>query len=89
MKEKFISKKNYKRRHRCCRICGEKNYTLLDVHRIFPGEEGGHYEVNNCVTLCCSCHRLVHAGEIKIHGWVHSTKGDMLWIERGGKEEFL
>jgi hypothetical protein len=51
-----------------CLFCGESNYNVLDVHRIVPGAEGGKYTPMNSITLCATCHRLVHSGEIVIEG---------------------
>ncbi len=84
-----MDKKLRKRIDRCCKICGESDYNVLDVHRIIEGNKGGKYSVNNCVTICCKCHRLVHAGKIKIHSWRMSTKGMVLWCEIEGKEMYL
>ena len=86
LKKVFGNKKKFKRREGSCRICGENKYELLDTHRI---EAGGKYRVNNCVCLCTSCHRLQHAGTIKILGWVHSTKGNLLhYFDENGEEHF-
>lgn len=85
-KKPFISKKMQKRMAGCCRICKEKDYNLLDVHRIC---EGGVYSCSNTVSLCCRCHRLQQAGKIKIDGWFHSTAGRMLrWRDEQGEERF-
>lgn len=85
----FISKKAFKRRHAMCKICGEKRYKLLDVHRIVPGEQNGRYENSNCVCLCSSCHRKHHSGIICIKGWFHSTSGRLLlYINENGQEVF-
>lgn len=69
-----------------CYICGEAEYALLDVHRIVPGENGGKYTYHNTVTICCACHRLVHANKIIIDRWHMSTKGRMLHYFVDGKE---
>jgi len=85
MRKPFISKQNFKHRYSKCRICGENNYTLLDVHRVFWG---GKYENKNCVCLCVKCHRKVHNNKITIYGWVNSTKGRLLHID-DGEEKFI
>tara|TARA_Y100000310_G_C20699497_1_gene828388 strand:- start:3294 stop:3638 length:345 start_codon:yes stop_codon:yes gene_type:complete len=88
-KKTFGSKKLFKLREGFCKVCGEDRYELLDAHRIVEGSKGGKYDVNNCVCLCTSCHRLQHAGTIKILGWVHSTKGNLLhYIDKNGEEQF-
>lgn len=74
-----------------CRICGEKNYALLDIHRaVIPGKEDGKYTVANSVVLCCLHHRMEQAGQIKILGWVDSTVGNLLhYIDEDGNEQFI
>ena len=87
LKTPFKSKKYFKTISKKCYICGEKNYKLLDVHRI---KEGGKYQITNVVCLCTKCHRKHTTGIIKIIGWKHSTKGDLLhYIDENGKEIFL
>ena len=87
---KLINKKIYKRSEGKCRICGETDYDLLNVHRILPGCEQGKYSTVNTVCLCLSCHRKVHTGRITILGWYTSTKGKVLHIiKEDGKEDFV
>ena len=62
-KTTFGGKKQFKRYSKQCQICGEKEYKLLDVHRII---EGGDYSYDNCVCLCTSCHRKNHTKIISI-----------------------
>ena len=83
----FISKKTFKRRSGKCQICGEKDYTVLDTHRII---EQGSYSNDNCVSLCVKCHRKVSAGKIKTLKWVNSTIGKLLhYIDENGEEQFI
>lgn len=77
-----MDKKIYKKVRRSCCICGEKQYALLDVHRI---HEGGHYNEYNCVVLCVSCHRRHHSGLIKIIQKFYSSGGWLLEYEDGGE----
>ncbi|HGY89794.1 MAG TPA: AAA family ATPase [Planctomycetes bacterium] len=51
--------------HRC-RNCGLK--TSLHAHHIRPRSEGGPTTPRNLVTLCTSCHALVHGGCLEIEG---------------------
>jgi 5-methylcytosine-specific restriction endonuclease McrA len=84
--EYFGNKKRFKRKASKCQICGEKDYDLLDTHRI---KWGGKYSESNCVCLCSTCHRKVHAHKIKIDGWYNSTKGRVLhFFDENGKEHF-
>ena len=86
-KRAFVSKKIRKLSEGECKICGENNYTLLDVHRIVPGSA---YAFNGIIILCVTCHRLVHDDQIKILGWVNSTAGRLIHIiDKDKKEQFL
>ena len=85
----FISKKYQKLVARCCRICKEPDYSLLDVHRIIEGADGGKYSYDNSVVLCCKCHRKQQAGTITVLKWVHSTAGRLLHIIEDGVERFV
>jgi hypothetical protein len=51
-----------------CLFCGEKEYKLLDCHRIYPGEKGGTYVQRNTITSCANCHRKMHGGLIRVVG---------------------
>jgi hypothetical protein len=45
--------------HRCrMRGCGQTRF--LEVHHLVPRKAGGKNNLDNLVTLCASCHRLVH-----------------------------
>jgi predicted restriction endonuclease len=83
-------KKVFKQMAGQCRICGESNYSLLDIHRaVIPGKDDGKYTVQNSVVLCCLHHRMEQAGQIKILGWVDSTAGQLLhYIDENGIEQF-
>jgi hypothetical protein len=90
MKNPFISKKSFKRRHQKCYICGESEYKLLDVHRWrIEGKNNGKYTNDNCLCVCVKCHRLIHTNKIKIIGVFNSTCGKLLnYIDSSGKEQF-
>jgi 5-methylcytosine-specific restriction endonuclease McrA len=49
-----------------CLVCGEGRPEALTCHRITPGADGGRYEHANTVTLCATCHALLHAGKLSI-----------------------
>ena len=57
MKQPFKNKKHFKLKSKKCYICENDDYDLLHTHRI---KWGGSYSNENCVTLCCTCHTLVH-----------------------------
>jgi 5-methylcytosine-specific restriction endonuclease McrA len=88
--EAFRSKKQFKRLAGKCQICGEKEYSLLDVHRWrIEGKEGGKYSTDNCVCICCKCHRLIHDNKIKILGIYDSSMGKVInYIDEHGQEQF-
>lgn len=90
MKEARINKKVFKKTEGACRLCGENNYQLLDTHRIVHGEHGGKYTESNSVVFCSNCHRLVHAGNIKIDRYYLCSDGThKLRIFRDGTELFI
>lgn len=72
-----------------CYFCGEKEYTLLDAHRIKEGSQGGKYEWWNILVLCSNCHRRIHSELIKILGKYKCSNGTYVihYIE-DGKEKF-
>jgi hypothetical protein len=73
-----MNKKGFKKECGQCAVCDEPIYSILDVHRI---EAGGKYNRGNCVTLCCKCHRLHHAGKLNILEKRYSTAGWVLFLE--------
>jgi len=86
LKKSFPGKKILKLSSGGCRMCGETEYSVLDVHRIVPGSA---YTCFGSVVLCCRCHRLVHAGLIEIKGRFSSTDGDKIhWIDENKQEHF-
>jgi len=85
-----INKKAFKNAQGCCRLCGETNQAILDVHRILPGAEGGKYTKLNSVTLCSNCHRKVHDNQLEIVRYFLSTNGNyLLLIKENGSERFI
>lgn len=44
-----------------CQLCGYAGMPS-DIHRLFPGAQGGLYTPGNMVALCVRCHREVHRG---------------------------
>ena len=67
-----------------CFFCGESEYSLLDTHRIFPGELGGTYDRRNTLVCCAGCHRKCTVGLIEIEGKFLRTDG--LWVIHYWKE---
>ena len=92
MRHGIGKKKIFKKIAHKCKICGEDEYPLLDVHRILHGEDGGEYTIHNCVCVCNTCHRLHHSADSKltIIKLVNSTKGKLLYIiDKNGYEDFV
>ena len=48
-----------------CQICGTK-HTKLEVHHIVYRSKGGTDDEDNLITLCETCHKKVHKGEINV-----------------------
>jgi len=90
-KIKLVNKVNKKRSDKKCYFCDEKDYDLLDLHRIKEGSNGGRYTNHNTLTICCKCHRKIHAGKIKIHGKHYSTSGRFVvhYTNEKGEEVWL
>ncbi len=43
-----------------CRECGlNQEFPRLEVHRIVPEKDGGIYSLENCITVCRSCHKKI------------------------------
>lgn len=59
-KEAVLNRDSY-----TCQICGAKN-TRLEVHHIVYRSKGGTDDEDNLITLCESCHKKVHKGEINV-----------------------
>lgn len=71
-----------------CQICGyvrtKKTDMPLDTHHILEqatASSSGHIdhrhknELSNLTTLCKQCHQQVHAGKIRVDGYVEETRG--------------
>lgn len=84
-----INKKSFKAHSYCCKICGEKNQELLDVHRLKPGKEDGEYTQLNSCCLCANCHRKAHANIITIDKYYLTSSGYKLRVIIDGKEDFI
>ena len=83
-------KQRKKRVHGKCYFCEENDYSLLDVHRIVPGSEGGKYVEHNTIVLCANCHRKVHSNKIEIIGRHFSTTGrHVIHYREEGAEKWL
>ena len=63
---KIINKKNFKKYIKKCFFCNEDNSSLLDIHRIFEGKDGGTYDTINVLVVCSNCHRKIHANQMKV-----------------------
>jgi hypothetical protein len=72
-----------------CFFCSESDYSVLQCHRIVPGEQGGEYRWESTMTLCANCHAKVTAGEIVVHARLKSTAGPVIHCTVDGKEQFI
>jgi len=75
MARKLIDKKSKKRVQGSCHFCGVDDYTVLDCHRIVPGEDDGKYTEANVVVVCANCHRRIHGGQIVLDRKYFTTGG--------------
>ena len=61
-KEMVLNRDNY-----TCQYCGGKHKdSRLNVHHIQFRSSGGSDEPENLITLCSTCHSLLHKGKIKL-----------------------
>lgn len=65
-KKKLVNKVAKKRLEGKCTFCDIADYSLLEVHRIVFGENGGKYHPHNSLTVCRNCHARIHSGELRI-----------------------
>ncbi len=61
-----LRRKVLKRDGHSCRCCGSRH--RLHMHHVIWYSRGGKTRLDNLVTLCRSCHALVHAGMLVIAG---------------------
>ena len=57
--EAVLNRDNY-----TCQCCRTKKGTM-NTHHILPKSQGGSDEMENLITLCESCHKKLHRGELK------------------------
>lgn len=84
--KKIINKQEKKHCDKKCYFCPENDYSVLDVHRIVEGQNGGQYVAGNTITACSNCHRRIHAGQIKIDRFYLATNGKQVlhyWDSEG------
>jgi 5-methylcytosine-specific restriction endonuclease McrA len=48
------------RDHHRCRASGCRRTRFLHVHHLVPREDGGPNTLENLITLCSGCHRVLH-----------------------------
>ena len=73
-----IIKEARKRDKDRCVICG-KSDSSLTVHHITTKGAGGKDQLDNLITLCFDCHRMLHDGK-KINGKFYSGKHLLYYI---------
>jgi 5-methylcytosine-specific restriction endonuclease McrA len=56
--------------------CGQTRF--LEIHHLVPRAAGGKNRQDNLVTLCASCHRLLHEkylkGELPVDGLIKARR---------------
>lgn len=72
-----------------CKVCGAP---ATETHHIIPQKEAdkdtgmlGHFHKNrafNLVGLCDACHQKIHHGELHIHGYIRTSDGVELRVEK-------
>ncbi len=72
MVDRSLAVKVYVRDEWKCRFC--KSRENLTPHHLIHKSQGGEDSLDNLVTLCFNCHRLIHDGKLKIVG-TNSNKG--------------
>ena len=61
-REMVLNRDNY-----TCQYCmGKRKNSKLEVHHIIFRSQGGSDEQDNLITLCGTCHSLLHNGKIKL-----------------------
>ncbi len=64
-----------------CRCCGSRH--RKQIHHIIPVSLGGRTVIENLITLCRTCHSLIHAELLVIHG---SWESGWRFVDREGRD---
>ena len=77
-----------------CAICGEKDYSLKEVHHIDENKKNS--DPNNLIVLCIDCHKLVHNGKQSLPEQSNKIKNkkillsnDHNWINNKSKVDLI
>jgi 5-methylcytosine-specific restriction endonuclease McrA len=62
-----------------CRRCGRRDN--LAVHHIIPLSQGGRTNINNLVTLCFSCHKIVEDQTRNVHRMISDWPVVQLFVK--------
>ena len=65
LKNPDIEGKSFRDNHVCQHCCGKSKDPVLNVHHLETRRTGGD-SPNNLITLCQTCHKALHRGEIKL-----------------------
>lgn len=69
-----------------CEICSLANKDALHVHHIIPRCDPRCTNLaHNLVTVCASCHQLIHKSAIICEGWFFTTAGRKFFWHRSGE----
>ena len=60
----YVQRKGKERDHSICQACG--SICSPEGHHIIDYQYGGNADIDNIVTLCHSCHKQVHRGNLDL-----------------------
>jgi hypothetical protein len=73
-----------------CEICGTTEKAALHVHHIVPRCDPRCTNSNeNLVTVCASCHQLIHKSAIVCEGWFATSAGRKFFWHRSGEAHVI
>ena|SRR5699024_5495423 len=81
VREEILERDDYR-----CKQCG---MTGTEIHHVMPRSRNGRGIATNGLTLCASCHRLVHRQADLLNGWIKHFKsfyGDGFWKDEWDRE---
>jgi len=73
-----------------CEICDYAEAAALHVHHIIPRcDPRCTNKQDNLVTVCASCHQLIHKSQIICEGWYSTTAGRKFFWHRAGESPIM
>jgi hypothetical protein len=69
-----------------CEICSLAERKALHLHHIIPQcDPRCTNSNNNLVTVCASCHQLIHRSQIICEGWYSTSSGIVFFWHKSGE----